>query len=213
MEPLHPLALMLHVISGFIALFAGTLILVLRKGGQAHRRLGRVFFGSLVAVSVSAFIQSILRPNPFLFMVGLFTLYQGLGGYRAVKVRLHRTEAVDLLITLLGTGNLVAMVLSGQLVLQVFAGISAFLVVGDVRTYALTLRGRPVPKLLWLQRHIGHMMGGYIAMVTAFLVVNFSTSSLSLWVWFAPTIVGVPLIVGWSRRFRSKPPAAMPVRD
>src|SRR5690606_24364717 len=209
METLHTLALMLHVTTGFTALFAGTLILVLRKGGQAHRRLGRVFFFSLVAVSISAFILSVLRPNPFLFMVGLFTFYQGLSGYRAVTLRLRRTAAVDLLITLLGAGNMVAMALSGQLVLLVFAGISAFLVVGDVRTYALTLRGRPVPKLLWLQRHIGHMMGGYIAMVTAFLVVNFSSPSLSLWVRFAPSIIGVPLIVGWSRRFRSRLPAAM----
>lgn len=208
MDTLHTVALILHIIAGFTALLTGTAILFIRKGGNVHRRAGLVFFIALIAVSFSAFLLSVIRPNAFLFMIGAFTLYQGLSGYRAVKVRLRHTGAWDLLITLLGAANAVTMLVSGQSVLMVFGGISVPLVIGDVRVYALTLRHKPVPKLTWLQRHIGHMMGSYIATVTAFLVVNFASSPLGVFVWFAPTVVVVPLIFIWTRRNTARPPAA-----
>lgn len=208
METLHTAALILHVIAGFTALLTGTAILIIRKGGRVHRQAGLVFFIALIAVSFSAITLSLIRPNAFLFMIGAFTLYQGLSGYRAVKVRLRHTGAWDLLITLLGVANAVAMCISGQVVLMVFGGISVSLVIGDLRVYASTLRGKPVPKLTWLQRHIGHMMGSYIATVTAFLVVNFSSSPLGVLIWFAPTVVIVPLIFIWTRRYVARPPAA-----
>ncbi|MBZ0205126.1 MAG: DUF2306 domain-containing protein [Flavobacteriales bacterium] len=208
METLHTLSLVVHIISGFTALLTGTAILVLRKGGKVHRRTGLVYFIALMAVAATSFVMSVIHPSPFLFMVGVFTLYLGLSGYRAVKHRLRHTGAWDLLITLLGAANAVAMVLSGHLVLMVFGGISAWLVFGDVRTYVYTLRHMPVPKLLWLQRHIGHMLGSYIATVTAFLVVNLSSSPLGMMIWFAPMVVVVPLILIWTRRYVAGPTLA-----
>ena len=207
METLHTIALVLHVLAGFSALLAGTAILFIRKGGAVHRRSGLVFFIALIAVSFSAFTLSLIHPSPFLFMIGAFTLYQGLNGYRAVKVRLRKTGAWDLLITLLGAVNAVAMLMSGLVVLMVFGGLSAYLVFGDVRTYTYTLRDLPVPKLLWLQRHIGFMMGSYIATVTAFLVVNVNSSPLGTMIWFTPMLLIVPLIFIWTRRYVGKPQA------
>ncbi len=201
METLHTISLLLHVASGSIALLAGTAILLLRKGNTAHRRFGRVFFVALIMVSLSAFALSIIRPNPFLFMVGVFTLYQGLGGYRAVIHRSLQPAWRDWAVTAMGAANALAMLWTGQLVLLVFGGISAYMVVGDLRTYVLVRKKKPVPKLLWLQRHIGHLMGAYIATVTAFLVTNATASTLGAVVWFAPTVVGVPLLVYWSRRY------------
>ena len=201
METLHTLSLVLHIASGFTALLTGTAILLRRKGGKSHRLTGRIYFIALMAVAFSAFALSLLHPNSFLFMIGAFTLYQGLSGYRAVKDRLQNLGVWDVLITVLGASNAVAMGMSGQVVLMVFGGISAYLVVGDVRMFSLILRHLPIPKSLWLQRHIGHMMGSYIATVTAFLVVNYAGSSLGMLVWFAPTVVLVPLIFLWIRRY------------
>ncbi len=212
MVTLHTVALILHIIAGFTALLTGTAILFIRKGGTVHRRAGLAFFISLMAVSFSSFLLSVVHPNPFLFMIGAFTLYQGLSGYRAVKVRLRTTGVRDLLITLLGAVDAVAMCISGQVVLMVFGGISAFLVVGDVRVHALTLRRQPVPRHTWLQRHIGHMMGSYIATFTAFLVVNFSSSPLGVWVWFMPSVAFVPLILIWTRHYTKRPPRGIGMR-
>jgi uncharacterized membrane protein len=64
-----------------------------------------------------------------------------------------------------------------------------------VFSYANALLGYLAVKIRWkgwLQSHIGGMCGSYIALVTALLVVN--AQPAPLWVWFAPTIVGTPLI-------------------
>lgn len=207
MEELHTFALVFHIATGVAALLSGTLILVLPKGTALHRRAGRVFFMALVGVSASAFILSVIRPNPFLFMVGVFTLYQGLSGYRAVRNKALKPAWWDVLVTLMGAANAVAMFASGQVVLYVFGGISTFLVYGDARWLRSAYTGRPLPPKLWLRRHIGNMMGGYIATVTAFLVVNFASPALGIWIWLAPTIVGVPLLVWWTRRHAAPKPA------
>lgn len=51
----------------------------------------------------------------------------------------------------------------------------------------------------WLKRHIGGMVGSYIAMTTAFLVVSGQYIPLikslpPILLWFLPSIVGVPVI-------------------
>jgi len=51
----------------------------------------------------------------------------------------------------------------------------------------------------WLKKHISGMLGSYIAMVTALLVVNSGTLNNALnlplfFCWILPTIIGTPLI-------------------
>jgi phosphatidylglycerophosphate synthase len=103
------------------------------------------------------------------------------------------------------------MLLAGNLVLMVFGCISVLLVSGDIRHF-VALRGtRPVPPTAWLRRHIGFMMGAYIATFTAFLVTN-GPSGYGLSVWLGPTLVGVPLLLYWGRKYSRKPPAAVALR-
>lgn len=56
-----------------------------------------------------------------------------------------------------------------------------------IRGYAAAKRRRPG----WLAPHIAGQGGSYIALVTAFLVVNLGDA---LYIWFIPTIVGSPVI-------------------
>jgi len=62
----------------------------------------------------------------------------------------------------------------------------------------------------WIRSHVGGMLGSYIALVTALLVVNIG-DRLPL-VWFLPTLVGSPLIawlireIDRGRRPRGRPP-------
>lgn len=201
METAHSISLVLHVIAGCIALFTGSIILFARKGGPFHRKMGRAFYFAMIAVGISAFILSVIRPSAFLFMVSAFSLYQVLSGYRDIRNKGLRPTVKDLLIFLLGVANAVAMFASGSVILLVFAGISTFLVIGDIRTYSVTMRGGSVPRLMWLSRHIGHMMGGYIATFTAFIVVTINSPELGFLLWLAPTAIGVPLIIYWTRKF------------
>lgn len=60
-------------------------------------------------------------------------------------------------------------------------------------TWAAALRGWVVRRAArpgWVPRHLRLMGGSYIALVTAFLVVNTG----GLWAWVLPTVLGSPLL-------------------
>ncbi|MGM8365519.1 DUF2306 domain-containing protein [Virgibacillus sp. W0181] len=88
---------------------------------------------------------------------------------------------------------------------------SAYLFYIAIFSYSLALFGYLARKLLWqnwLAMHIGGMLGSYIGIITAVLVVNGSQIPLVneipvLWLWFIPTIIGTPIIFIVGRRYSS----------
>ncbi|TDF93015.1 DUF2306 domain-containing protein [Paenibacillus piri] len=80
-------------------------------------------------------------------------------------------------------------------------------------SYAQALYGYLARKLRWsnwLSKHIIGMLGSYIGIITAVLVVNGEpvtalTGIPKLSLWFIPTIIGSPLIFFTTRRFRRPP--------
>jgi hypothetical protein len=54
----------------------------------------------------------------------------------------------------------------------------------------------------WLKLHLGKMMGGYIAAVSAFFVVNQILPGI--WNWFVPGIIGGGYITYWMMRLNKK---------
>jgi len=57
----------------------------------------------------------------------------------------------------------------------------------------------------WLYRHMGGMIGAYIAALSAFSAVNFNFSWLPAIVqWLWPTAIGVPLMLIWMRSYNRK---------
>ncbi|MFE4349345.1 DUF2306 domain-containing protein [Peribacillus butanolivorans] len=89
---------------------------------------------------------------------------------------------------------------------------SAYLFYIAIFSYSLVLLGYLARKLRWrnwLRMHIGGMLGSYIGIITATLVVNGSKIPLvneipSLLLWFIPTIIGTLLITIVSRRYSSR---------
>lgn len=89
---------------------------------------------------------------------------------------------------------------------------SAYLFYIAIFSYGLALFGYLARKLRWrnwLTMHIGGMLGSYIGVITATLVVNGSKIPLvseipTLLLWFIPTIIGTPIISVVSRRYSSR---------
>lgn len=81
-------------------------------------------------------------------------------------------------------------------------------------SYALALQGYLAAKKKrkgWVQVHIGGMLGSYIGIVTATIVVNiakvpFLNELPVLLFWFLPTIIGTPLIVKAGQKYNPRKP-------
>ena len=86
---------------------------------------------------------------------------------------------------------------------------SAYLFYIAIFSYALALLGYLAAKRRWknwIGTHIGGMLGSYIGIVTATLVVNvtdipYLNELPILIIWFLPTLIGTPIIFFIGRRY------------
>ncbi|WP_121615460.1 DUF2306 domain-containing protein [Virgibacillus halodenitrificans] len=87
---------------------------------------------------------------------------------------------------------------------------SAYLFYIALFSYSLALFGYLAGKLRkrnWLTKHIAGMVGSYIGIITAVLVVNGMDIPLinqipPLLLWFVPTIIGTPIIFMVNKRYK-----------
>ena len=86
-----------------------------------------------------------------------------------------------------------------------FAIISIRFILSDFAFF----RGKRKYANQWLLSHLQRMVGTYIASVTAFLVVNVRMEPAVL-LWLGPTILIVPLIIYWSKRYKKAIPETAP---
>lgn len=223
--------LIIHVLAGTTALFAGPAAMVAKKGGKAHRLSGKIYFWAMFAIFVSAVAVLFYRPNTFLLVVSIFSFYAALTGYRILyRKRPERQPAGRLdwacaaLMALAGAG----FVAWG---LAVMAGLTSFGVparadirglpaafpilavafgLASVRFAGSDIYGylRPDPRRNgWWFTHMLRMLTGYIGTVTAFSAQQISPQLPPAYSWLAwalPTLIGLPGIYLWMRVYRRK---------
>lgn len=209
MIELATLARILHIVAGSLSLAAGAVALATRKGSRPHRAAGKVFLVAMLTIAATAVVLALVRPNPFLFFLGVFSCYLAVWGRVALaRKRLPpRTPAPrghyapTILFALFCVYFAASALRSGALVFQLFAGLGGLLVVSHLR---LLRRGGEY-RVHWQIDHMAGFSTAYIASLTAFLVVNATpyapqTQWAAVLVWFGPTLVGVPLLRRSSRR-------------
>ena len=79
--------LILHILSGFTSLLLGTIVLIRKKGDRLHKKLGFIFTLTMVVTGLCAFYLAFIHPNIFLFVVGVFTIYLAISGYRMIRLK------------------------------------------------------------------------------------------------------------------------------
>jgi hypothetical protein len=169
----------------------------------------------MLTAGLSSLVLSILHPNYFLFIVGVFTVYMVGTGNRYLYLKMlghdQRPATLDWVIT-------ISMVLAGLLfivfgishlldennfgiVLIVFGVLGLRFAKTDVDNY----KGSVKTKNYWLLVHLQRMTGAYIAAITAFLVVNANYSPVALpsvVFWLLPTVILTPLIIAWTKKYK-----------
>lgn len=84
--PLHLSNIIVHVISGTIALIVGSLILIKTKGTPLHRKLGYLFiYCMIIVVTTGAFGVMVFKRNLFLLLITILAGYNTYSGFRILK--------------------------------------------------------------------------------------------------------------------------------
>lgn len=200
------IALVLHIVSGSAALLSGLVAVIVKKGSVPHKISGKVFFYAMLVTTLGSLVLSAIKPNLFLFCIGIFSFYQNYMGFRAIKNKALIPNSLDKVVWSVALVNGLIMIASLNIVLIVFGAINSTNVFRQwLMNRRVKKQGAPAGE--WLQLHIGMMMGAFIATVTAVLVVNVPDQNnklLASIIWFLPTIVLVPLLVYWSIKFKSR---------
>lgn len=196
---LFKIILGLHILFGTIGLLIGTFILIRKKGDRLHKNLGKIFTISMTSTGICAFYLSYAHPNLFLFVVGVFTIYLSVSGYRMIRLKLvHQGQKPTITDTILSVFMLIASLIFVYIgfkyalakepfavVFFLFATISIRLLRTEYKAYT----GKVTDPLYGLKNHIGRMTGAYISAFTAFLVVN-NTFLPPILAWSLPGLIG-----------------------
>lgn len=215
-EKIIALLRMLHAASGLVALVIAPLAMVVRKGGDWHRRWGIAFFYAMAVVVITAVALAWLRPNPLMGMVAVFSFHMIASGYRSLyHKKLHRGQKparVDLILQgMAGVVN-VGLLLWGlahfmlkhrdpmAIIFVIFGLVGSLMVFANLRRFYKHSHD----KQEWLYGHMTGFLGGYIATVSAFSAVNLGMIQPTWLQWLWPTIVGAPLIAWWVRHYKGR---------
>jgi len=208
MTPLVSTLLAFHVASGVLVLAAAVVSFVSKWLDLPHRThvaSGLAFVIGMSSIVITAVVLSVIRPNPFLLLIALFSTYLTFSGWRYAKNRLGQPSGIDW--ALLGCGLLTALGMMGwsalsdsslRIVGVAFGGIQAVLVLLDFRI----VRSGGVRGKLRIIRHLTLMIAATIAATTAFTVNTIRTVEPGWLVWLAPTVLMTPIIVIWTRKVR-----------
>ena len=204
---LFKVLLYIHIFCGGLSFIIGMIVLFLKKGNSIHNKLGRLFYYLLLTSSLISLAMSVMHKDYFLFIVGIFTAYMLISGklYINLKSKNDVTKANWAITAMMFVFGLAFLILgiykllnndSFGSVLLVFGLISFAFVAKDYNNFVTNNLHRNH----YLRGHIARMVGGYIAAVTAFLVVNNQVLPPIL-AWLLPTAILVPFIVKWSKEY------------
>ncbi|WP_208590279.1 DUF2306 domain-containing protein [Gracilibacillus suaedae] len=214
-----------HIIAGFLALFIFWIPIVVRKGGKVHRKIGWVYTYSMAVVAISACYMGFYRifydPSGdqtfswFLVYIAILSAATAWYGIRVLQFKKRKTphrHVADLAFsfTLLTSSALISVYgfYIDMPLLSYFPAVGLF--VGGSQLYYWL--HKPSKKGHWYIEHLIGMLACSISTITAFMVFGaprlLNIESVNIFLWFAPTIVITPVIIGFSlyygRKFNQK---------
>jgi uncharacterized membrane protein len=203
--------LYLHILAGFISLGIAYILLFIKKGNKRHKKLGMIYVYGMTTIFLTAIPLSLLGEfNPFLFVIAIFSFYLAFSGYRQGRDRNGAREQIDKVLGVFITATSIlfySMAVSLYLIEDsmwitsvVFGSIALGMGINDFRRMKIDERPDFYDRT---NLHLNLMLAGTIATTTAF-IVTLNPFSIDWLNWVAPTIVGTPIIIYFSRRELAK---------
>ncbi|SHI60846.1 hypothetical protein [Aquimarina spongiae] len=203
MEILHKFNIILHVITGSIALILGIIALTSTKGAKVHNQSGSYFLKLIAVVIVTGLIGVfVFKRNAFLLVITVLSGYVSFSGYRVLILKSNTPKWIDITIAILSVLVLgyflyyfksIGMIWSP---IVIYSGVGALLL---VVTYDLLKYGIPREAYkkhrIWLYEHIYKMTSAFSALLSAFsgtVLERYQPHSQ-----YIPSVIAILIIVGF----------------
>lgn len=207
MEQIIRYVILVHAALGSLALIAGLISIVSKKGGSIHKKSGVLFKWSMIFSGVIAMVVTLLpnHENSFLFAIGIFSLYFVVTGNRALRFKseistLFWDKIIAWVMIIASVGMVFGPILISSvinIVLVVFAIVGGVFAVRDL----LLFKNAQRLQQNWLKLHLGKMFGAYISATTAFIVANQILPGI--YGWILPGVVGAIVITHFMSRLKN----------
>nr|WP_315034352.1 hypothetical protein [uncultured Chryseobacterium sp.] len=173
--PLHLSNIIVHVISGTIALSVGFLILLNTKGTSLHRKLGYLFIYCMIIVVTTGTLGVIVfKRNLFLLLITVLAGYNTYSGFRILKEKTNRFYMKDILAIVFSLAVVVVFIYYLKFIgfywnpVVIYSGVGYLLLVVsyDVFRYCI-----PACRYgnLWRYEHSSKMISAVGALLSAFI--------------------------------------------
>ncbi|BCA96714.1 hypothetical protein TUM19329_30750 [Legionella antarctica] len=180
-----------------------------QKGSRQHKRYGRYFFYAMTGIFITAIPMAIMKSNTFLFLIAIFSYYLAYTGWRYARHRENTIPKSDWFVCLMMLAASTIMMVMGvrefnlentqSIVLIIFGLLGAIFSFNDARLYYQNT----ISTTTRIVKHLGAMLGGTIAIYTAFLVTNVRIGSPII-LWLGLTFLISPVIIYWTRKVEQK---------
>ena len=224
MKPFLTALLVSHIAAGAIALVAGLVPTLAKKGGKLHNRAGLIYVWCMIFVAGSAMLLCVLQEfkmfRLFLAGIAVFSFYLSFTGWRAILQKRTKTGptrpdrwitygTMAVSVSMTGFGGWLLYVNGPQflpVVFTFFGGLTFIFAWRDLTSF-----DKPQLKMHWFFQHFTRMSGSYIATFTAFEVNNLARiipATAPDWFttvgWVAPSLIGTVLISRTVNYYRKK---------
>lgn len=203
MEILHKSNIILHVLTGTVALVLGIVALLSIKGGKIHKKSGRLFLALISVVIFTSLIGVfVFGRNTFLFVITILSGYVSFSGYRILKFKTNAPLQLDIVIALISILVLgyflyyfksIGMIWS-PIVIYSTVGALMFVIFYDFMRYLIPTEKYRKHKI-WLYEHIYKMTSAFAALLSAFsgtVLEKYQPHSQYL-----PSLLGLLIIIGF----------------
>ncbi len=204
MDIAHQSNILLHIITGSLALLLGVIALATTKGGKLHNTSGKYFLGFMSVVILTGLIGVfVFGRNTFLLVITVLSGYVAFSGYRILQLKINTPKSIDILVAIVSLLVLlyflyyfksIGMIWS-PIVIYSTVGALLFIISYDLLRYLIPKRTYKKHRI-WIYEHIYKMTSAFGGLLSAFIGTVFEKYQPHSQ--YLPSAFAVLLIVGFA---------------
>ncbi|MFY0602027.1 MAG: hypothetical protein JXR03_20300 [Cyclobacteriaceae bacterium] len=205
MEILHETNILLHIITGSVALLLGLIALLSTKGAKVHNTSGKLFLIFISTVILTGLIGVfVFERNAFLLVLTVLSGYVAFSGYRVLLLKSNAPQAIDILVAIISLFILgyflyyfksTSTIPYQPIVIYSTVGALIFIITYDLCKYLIP-QGAYEKHQIWMYEHIYKITSAFAGLLSALsgnVLRQYQPHSQ-----YIPSALGMIIILGFS---------------